>query len=102
MRLHVYAVYDKAVSAFLPPFYARSRGEALRGFTAACNDTKHQFALHPDDYVLYSLGEFDDESGFHSASEPQRVVSARESLIPADPFTEETRIKSGSNGRVTL
>ena len=77
MKLGVYAVYDAAVGAYLNPFYARARGEALRSFSQACNDEKHQFALHARDYMLFELGTFDDSNGsFETPAVPVRVIDA--------------------------
>lgn len=99
-RIQIFSVLDKAVGAFLPPFYARSRGEALRSFTETSNDEKHQFNRHAADFVLYYFGEFDDASGMFATREPERVVSAMESLVPDNPFTEENRLPrvGGANG----
>lgn len=63
MILQVYSVKDLAVDAFMPPFYERSDGAALRAFSAAIGDPKHLFARNPGDYVLYHVGMFDDSSG---------------------------------------
>jgi len=91
MIFQVFSVYDKAVSAFLPPFHARSKGEAIRSFTEACNDSKHQFNRHSSDYSLMALGEFDDNSGVFSTADPTRVVSAFE-VIDDDPFTADNNV----------
>lgn len=80
MIMQIFSVLDKAASAFLPPFYSRTKGEALRSFGDALTDEKHAFTTHPDDYVLYRLGEFDDNSGIMACGEPERIVSAREML----------------------
>jgi hypothetical protein len=96
MRLQVFSVYDKAVGAYLQPFFSRSKGEALRSFTSACNEDKHQFNVHSSDYVLFDIGEFDDASGLFSPREPSRIISAIECVaeIPFDagpgvtPFTK--------------
>lgn len=90
-----FAVLDKAVGAFLPPFAQRSKGEAIRSFTDAVNDEKHQFSRHQGDYVLYSIGQFDDATGMFVAVEPERVIGALEVKVPDDPFTPETRVSSG-------
>lgn len=82
----VYSVLDKAVNAFLPPFFARARGEAIRSFSEAANDEKHQFRRHLDDYVLYELGEFNDAAGIFTCGEPVRIISARECLV-SDPVS---------------
>src|SRR3954469_11190226 len=93
MRLQIFSVYDKAVQAFLQPFYSRSKGEAIRSFGEAVNDKEHPFAKHAADYSLMQLGEFDDQSGIFHTADPVRVISALESLTD-DPFTEDTKIKT--------
>lgn len=80
MIVRYYSVYDKAVGAYLPPFAARQKMEAIRSFADAVGDDKHQFNRHADDYVLFELGEFDDASGRFSSVEPVRVISALECL----------------------
>jgi len=80
MKLWVFSALDKAVGAFLPPFYARSKAEAIRSFSDAVSNPESNFSKHLDDFVLYELGEFDDNSGIFSGSEPNRVLSARECI----------------------
>lgn len=80
MKLQVYSVFDRAVTAFLPPMFVRAKGEMLRQFQSAVNSPDHQFHKHLSDYTLFYLGEFDDAGGVFSAIEPLRVVSASEVL----------------------
>lgn len=82
--VQVYSVLDKAVGAFLPPFYSRAAGEAVRSFSDAVNDPAHQFNKHMLDYELCRLGSFDDVSGVFSGSGPERVVSALECVYRGD------------------
>ena len=79
MNFKVYAVFDKAVSAYLPPFYARADGEASRSFAEACKD-RNQFAAHVDDYTLFVIGVFDDSTGrFTNVPDaPMRLISGQE------------------------
>lgn len=75
----LYAVHDKAVEAFLAPFACRARGEAMRSFIDACSNPQHQFNKHAEDYVLYELGEFKEESGLLVPySDPRRVMNGIE------------------------
>lgn len=85
MRLEVYSVFDEAVKAFLPPFFLRSRGEAIRSFAAAVNDPQHQFHKHTKDYVLFMCGVFDDGSGTFDllARGPELVISGLQVSEPA-------------------
>lgn len=78
MIFEVYSVRDKAVEAFLPPVFVRSRGEMMRSFTATVNAQDHQFNKHSADYSLYYLGRWDDSSGVFQAEDPKRVIGALE------------------------
>lgn len=80
----VYSVFDAAVKAYLPPFCVRAKGEALRSFSTAVNDTTHQFSKYANDYTLYELGTFDDSSGSFTVVPPVRVISAVECLVVED------------------
>lgn len=86
MKVGVFCVFDSAAKAYLPPFFIRSVGEAIRSFTDAVSDTKHQFASHKEDYTLFQLGEWDDNSGMFSTIEPRKIVGAWE--IEAGPLLQ--------------
>lgn len=91
MRLHIYTVFDKAVNAFMQPFYARSAGEAIRSFTELANDKTTNVGRHPNDYILFGLGEFDDQAGQFHGIEPYRMVAAHE-VLELDPFTPDKKV----------
>lgn len=63
MMKRIYTVYDSAAEAYLEPFFARSHGEAVRSFEDAVNTEGHPFQRHPDDYTLYYIGTFTEDSG---------------------------------------
>lgn len=77
MKLLACSVYDKAVQAFMPVFFVRAKGEAIRMFTGEVNKSGSQFAANPGDFDLFVCGEFDDVNGSFSvdASLPLRVLS---------------------------
>lgn len=78
MIMYAFSVHDKAAGAFLPIFFARAKGEAIRSFAGACQQPDHQFAKNKGDYCLYAVGSFDDSNGLFESMEPQRVLSALE------------------------
>lgn len=80
MKLQCFSVLDQVAMAFLPPFFGRSKGEAIRSFTDAILDQNHMFSKHRSDFVLFWIGEFDDASGKFEAVEPQRVLSGTEAV----------------------
>jgi len=63
MKMLICAVRDQAIGAFMQPFFSRSEGEAMRGFSDACKDDKMPFRAHLADYSLFVLGAFDDQIG---------------------------------------
>jgi len=77
MKMHIFTVHDAKVEAYLTPFFARTRGEALRMFQAACQNPEHDFAKHGEDYTLFHLGDYNDEDGsFYTNSTPIPMVKA--------------------------
>lgn len=70
MEYRMFTVHDVKAEAFLLPFFARSRGEAVRMFETAVNTPDHQFARHASDFTLFEIGHFNDltgEVGMHDA-----------------------------------
>lgn len=65
----VFSVYDAKADAFLPPFILPRAQMAQRVFGDCVNSRTHQFHSHPEDYTLFHLGNFDDESGRLSPKE---------------------------------
>lgn len=96
MKHGIFTVLDTAVGAFLPPFYSRAKGEAIRSFTEAALDP-NRFGKWQRDYVLYQLGEFDDTSGMFSTGEPMRIMSAAECAVP-DGFAGAAPSGARTNG----
>lgn len=63
MIMEIYAVKDRAVNAFLQPFFSPTLGSATRSLMAVVNDPNHEFAKNASDFTLYRLGAFDDTTG---------------------------------------
>lgn len=78
MILKIFTVLDKAVGAYLQPFFAQSKGEAIRSFSDAVNTPDHNFHKHASDFALYDIGEYDNKAGIVVGWEPVRVISADE------------------------
>ena len=82
----MFSVFDEKVGAFLPPMFMRSRGEAIRSFSAAVGSKDHQFSMFPSDFVLYFLGEFNDQNGsFITVPTPERLLKASDVVNPDNP-----------------
>lgn len=63
MVCKMFAVLDTKVEAYQAPMSFRTRGQAIRAFQEACSDNNTQFHKHPDDFVLFEIGEYDETTG---------------------------------------
>lgn len=76
MKTKVYAVMDNKLSAFMTPFFSHNDETAQRSILVALSHAESAIAVAPDDYDLYKIGIFDDESGLID-SEPTPVFVVR-------------------------
>lgn len=62
MKLEMVAVYDTKAQAYGTPNFVVSLGIAIRSFADEVNrpDANNVLYRHPDDFVLYHLGSYDD------------------------------------------
>lgn len=73
----MFSVRDQKSELFNVPFFKSTHGEAERDFRTLCQDEKSVVARYPEDFDLYYLGEYDDNSGkFQPVDTPQHVVKA--------------------------
>ena len=82
----IYAVKDLATQAFGNPFVTRAQGEAMRSFTDEANadPQKSAIAQHPDDYELYKLGEYNDDTGEITSIKPELIARAKDLTVKGD------------------
>ncbi len=62
MKLKIFSIYDAKAKAYLPPFFLPNEAMAIRTFKDCCNSDQHQFGAHPEDYTLFEIGIFSDET----------------------------------------
>jgi len=65
MKMLMFSIRDSAADAYGRPFFMTSVGIAIRSFTDEINRVAedNQIYKHPEDFDLFELGEFDDETG---------------------------------------
>ena len=76
----IIAVRDRAVAAFNRPIFVNSIGQATRMFRDEINRDSLQgneniMFQHPDDFDLYEMGEWDEETGKFSMLEVPRQIA---------------------------
>lgn len=78
MILKIFSVYDSSVNAYLSPFFCRTKGEAIRALVNELDNPNSNIAKYPDDFILFEIGEYDDQSGSISSIAPVSVGVAIE------------------------
>lgn len=63
MKFKVVSVYDSQLELYSKPFFMQTRGTALRSWADSVNDPQSPFHQHPDDYTLFEIAEYDEETG---------------------------------------
>jgi hypothetical protein len=87
-----YALYDATATVFLNPLVFANDAEAIRWFTTSVNEKdvnkQSMVTLHPSDYTLYRLADYDDLLGMFQprdvntsgepSQEPKRIINGRD------------------------
>lgn len=61
--LVIIAVHDRQLDSYLRPFVAQSIGQAIRSFRDEVNRTDSDLNKHPEDYTLFHIGNYDEQTG---------------------------------------
>lgn len=74
------AIFDSAVQSFGRPVFVPANGAATRSFYDEINhpDGKSDLAKHPDDFELYFMGTFDDQTATWKMNEPQLLARGKD------------------------
>lgn len=62
MKLKIFTVYDSKAESYMQPFYMQSTGQAIRSMEDTVQDENHQFHKHAEDFTLFEIGTFDDQT----------------------------------------
>ena len=76
--MKLYAIRDSKAEVFLPMLEASTDDHAKRLVADAIAGGLHHMATHRDDYYLYALAEYDNNSGHIEAHRPEPVISISE------------------------
>lgn len=88
MLLQVVSIKDMASECFSQPSFVPTIGAAVRSFSDLLADSNSMCSKHPEDFVLFHVGVFNDELGFlqplmHQDSEETAPVFAPVQLARA-------------------
>jgi len=75
----LYVIFDNASGLYASPTLAVTEAEVRRNFSTIVNAEGNAISANPQDFSLYELGIFDNETGkFSLLDTPTRVMTALE------------------------
>lgn len=83
----MFVIYDSQAKAYMQPWFLTQNGMAQRAFSDCVNDADHNFARHPEDYTLFTIGEYDDQTATLQCHAPHTMGNGIQYILtkPTDP-----------------
>lgn len=85
--MRFFSIRDIKAESFMDPFMSQNAATAVRMVSQAVNDPAHQFNKYPEDYVLFEVGGWNQETGELESQTPYKISGCLE-LITAQSFLE--------------
>lgn len=88
--MQIFAIKDRALNAFMQPFPAPTIGAAIRAFADGINDGSTPMNKHPDDYDLWHISSWNDNTGKYTELEqgPTQVAIGK-NMVRFGPTREQ-------------
>lgn len=71
--LKLYSIFDNKLGAFMRPWVAETHGMATRLFASNVANPESMMHQYPEDYTLFYIGEFHEETGNVVAVNPENL-----------------------------
>jgi len=80
MEHKMFVIHDSKANAYMQPWFLTQRAMAQRAFMDCVNDKEHNFGRHPEDYTLFQIGTFDDQTAEVKWEPPKSIGNGLEYL----------------------
>lgn len=81
MKQLLIAIKDRAIDAYMRPFTVPHKNAAIRSFQDEANRAESEIAKHPEDYDLYYLASYEEETGkFTDIPEQPELIARAQDL----------------------
>ncbi len=97
MKLNAYTIFDTASGLYMRPFFNTSDGAAIRAFSDIATDAEHEVGKHPEDYSLFRIGIYDDNTARFSA-ETRECLSTGLELVAASRNVNKKQLDAFDGG----
>jgi len=62
MKHMMFVIYDSKADAYMQPWFLTTEPMAARVFSDLINDPESNAGRHPEDYTLFNIGNFNDQT----------------------------------------
>ena len=83
----MFSVFDSKAAVFGTPFFMQREAAAIRAFSDLANDPQTMVGKHPEDFALFHVGDFDDDTAGFNSVKPRNLVTAASMVKATIPFT---------------
>lgn len=81
MKLEMYSMFDAKTKTYGRPFYMLNEAQTIRSMVDLMIDGDSDPARHPEDFILFKVGVWDDSSATIEIQTPQIVCKLHELKI---------------------
>ncbi len=81
MVLKMFCLYDRKSEIHQPPMFCHNTGHALRVFASYCNRPDQMLSQYPEDFQLFEIGTFDDQTAVVEKLDKPHLVCTVTELI---------------------
>lgn len=78
MKYIIVTIRDEATEAYMRPFIAQTENQAIRMFEDETLRPESIIGEHPEHYILFNIGTFNDSTGHIESREPKALRRAHE------------------------
>lgn len=89
MKTKMYSVFDTKAECFGTPFFMPNRAMAERAFSDLAKDPKTLVSRHPNDFILYEIGEYDDATAVTESIKPLSLGFPKETYEGNGKITQQ-------------
>lgn len=104
MLIRAYSIFDSKALVYHQPFFAPTNGAAVRMLADTANDLSTSIGRHPSDYVLYCVGQYNDQNGEMKPFSPREHVVDAIALVTIKPtgelFPTELMKQQAKDGKI--
>lgn len=79
--MKIVTIRDRAVDAYGQPIFVQALGQAMRSFSDEINSKESTLNKHPDDYDLYHIGDYDQDTGLITPKQPEMIAVGKNLII---------------------